>query len=624
MYRICFSPLPQPPNNKTANMVAVPQVGLERLLRLVQSIVLILHYHPFLLSLAIWLWSQFSPSPLPLPSQTHLHVGPDDPNHKNDDRWDDYWDDFRDDFQDDDAEDSGHDQLTAGFPPTKPAPPSTFRVLRGLNTRLALVRRFVRAFRFLDGFLSAYRLFQSLNQSAASASPPGRRGRPRSSTRSARSRSTSIRPSFKTKAQKTTPTRWTLKAVLTLLSETTNSSYLLLESLTLLNAFSIPGLSSLVWSPEACSFLETWASKFWFVALVASAFASLMHILDVLTGKAQAEKEKEDAAAAAAAEAAEEKHHLVGQKEREFLRENEFRNANGFTTPPVPASMYDSYSSMDGGSFYGAGGEGELRQRGPLTRSMVKSTSNSPTNSFYGGVPPTPVSPTSSFYMVPGGATTPARPPTSSPAGTWLVVGPHGHGSSSATRERSTQRRRGRSLHRRGDHTAVLATAAAVQNLTPSSSSSSSSSSFSSANIAPSPWIKSSVNSDIPTASSSFSSPPSTAILGWRSWLHKKLASTTSTMHHLLPLYSRQELRRLVLRLAADILDLAIPGSATGWIPLDQPTVSVAMLGSTLLTGWEVWRRCWDRAVADRTRARGSGSGRERGRGRRVVIVAAG
>ncbi len=46
------------------------------------------------------------------------------------------------------------------------------------------------------------------------------------------------------------------------------------------------------------------------------------------------------------------------------------------------------------------------------------------------------------------------------------------------------------------------------------------------------------------------------------------------------------------LRLVADVLDLAVPGSVVGWVPLGQGTVAWCMLGSTVLTGWEVWERC--------------------------------
>jgi hypothetical protein len=56
---------------------------------------------------------------------------------------------------------------------------------------------------------------------------------------------------------------------------------------------------------------------------------------------------------------------------------------------------------------------------------------------------------------------------------------------------------------------------------------------------------------------------------------------------------------KVVRRLVADVMDLSVPGSVVGWIPLDPGTVGLLMLGSTVLTGMEVWERCGkDVAVA--------------------------
>jgi hypothetical protein len=54
-------------------------------------------------------------------------------------------------------------------------------------------------------------------------------------------------------------------------------------------------------------------------------------------------------------------------------------------------------------------------------------------------------------------------------------------------------------------------------------------------------------------------------------------------------------------RLVADILDLPVPGSVVGWVNVDSGTVGIVMLGSTLLTAWEVWDRC-GRELAGSTR----------------------
>ncbi|KAK8069026.1 hypothetical protein PG994_005642 [Apiospora phragmitis] len=43
---------------------------------------------------------------------------------------------------------------------------------------------------------------------------------------------------------------------------------------------------------------------------------------------------------------------------------------------------------------------------------------------------------------------------------------------------------------------------------------------------------------------------------------------------------------------AASALDIVLPGTAVGWINLDQGPVGVAMFITTILTGMEVWERC--------------------------------
>lgn len=55
---------------------------------------------------------------------------------------------------------------------------------------------------------------------------------------------------------------------------------------------------------------------------------------------------------------------------------------------------------------------------------------------------------------------------------------------------------------------------------------------------------------------------------------------------------SVQKKRKVLRRVVADVMDLAVPGSAVGWVPLSPGTVGVLMFGSTVLTGLEVWERC--------------------------------
>jgi hypothetical protein len=58
--------------------------------------------------------------------------------------------------------------------------------------------------------------------------------------------------------------------------------------------------------------------------------------------------------------------------------------------------------------------------------------------------------------------------------------------------------------------------------------------------------------------------------------------------------------RRIVRRLAADALDLFVPGAVIGWVPASAGTVGLAMLGSTYLTGLEIWERCGREIAAAR------------------------
>ncbi|KAM7185962.1 hypothetical protein V8F33_012089 [Rhypophila sp. PSN 637] len=50
--------------------------------------------------------------------------------------------------------------------------------------------------------------------------------------------------------------------------------------------------------------------------------------------------------------------------------------------------------------------------------------------------------------------------------------------------------------------------------------------------------------------------------------------------------------RRIGRRVIADLLDLALPGTVVGWVEMGSGMVGVCMLGSTWLTGLEVWERC--------------------------------
>ncbi|KAK3401968.1 peroxisomal biogenesis factor 11-domain-containing protein [Sordaria brevicollis] len=49
---------------------------------------------------------------------------------------------------------------------------------------------------------------------------------------------------------------------------------------------------------------------------------------------------------------------------------------------------------------------------------------------------------------------------------------------------------------------------------------------------------------------------------------------------------------RILRRIVADLLDIPQPGAVVGWTPFLPGTVGVMMIGSTLLTGMEVWDKC--------------------------------
>jgi hypothetical protein len=68
----------------------------------------------------------------------------------------------------------------------------------------------------------------------------------------------------------------------------------------------------------------------------------------------------------------------------------------------------------------------------------------------------------------------------------------------------------------------------------------------------------------------------------------------------------RERKRRAFRRVVADAMDLAVPGSVVGWVPLGPGMVSSLMLESTVLTGMEVWERCGREAAAAKAALAGS------------------
>ncbi|KAL2119680.1 hypothetical protein VTJ04DRAFT_6641 [Mycothermus thermophilus] len=66
---------------------------------------------------------------------------------------------------------------------------------------------------------------------------------------------------------------------------------------------------------------------------------------------------------------------------------------------------------------------------------------------------------------------------------------------------------------------------------------------------------------------------------------------------------------KIVRRMVADVLDLGLPGSAVGWVPLGQEAVAWLMVGSTVLTGLEVWERCGRELEERKRRAAAASAG---------------
>lgn len=54
----------------------------------------------------------------------------------------------------------------------------------------------------------------------------------------------------------------------------------------------------------------------------------------------------------------------------------------------------------------------------------------------------------------------------------------------------------------------------------------------------------------------------------------------------------RRKMGRLTRKLAAELLDIVIPAWSTGLADIELGTVAVAMVFSTILTGYDVWERC--------------------------------
>ncbi|KAI0388868.1 hypothetical protein F5Y17DRAFT_172023 [Xylariaceae sp. FL0594] len=120
-----------------------------------------------------------------------------------------------------------------------------------LTKNIALARRYIRVFRFLESFSSAYQSFSSL---LSSPDPT---------------------PTQKKKPSRLARTR--VEIHLDILSKTFNGLYLLFEASTLVDATGIP-----VWGTATERVLSVEAQRFWFASLLCSGLAGVVRIVKVI------------------------------------------------------------------------------------------------------------------------------------------------------------------------------------------------------------------------------------------------------------------------------------------------------------------------------------------------------
>ncbi|KAI1801301.1 peroxisomal biogenesis factor 11 [Daldinia bambusicola] len=148
-----------------------------------------------------------------------------------------------------------------------PSPATTRVVLKTLNQRLALARRFFRLFRFLDSFNAAQKLSSKLSatQDKKGAAPRGFVSR--------------VHP-------------W-----IDVFAKTFMGMYLLLEASTIVDALQVPGLA--IWTAERERTISIEAQRFWLFSLVCSAVYNVLEISFTIsasppasTGKSAASEKK--------------------------------------------------------------------------------------------------------------------------------------------------------------------------------------------------------------------------------------------------------------------------------------------------------------------------------------------
>lgn len=61
---------------------------------------------------------------------------------------------------------------------------------------------------------------------------------------------------------------------------------------------------------------------------------------------------------------------------------------------------------------------------------------------------------------------------------------------------------------------------------------------------------------------------------------------------------ARAKIPALARRVVSDALDITLPGSVVGWVPVSSGTVGSAMFVTTVLTSVDIWERCGREVVS--------------------------
>ena len=154
----------------------------------------------------------------------------------------------------------------------KPPPPPSAAVLRGiligLARHLALARRFLRFFRFLESFSAAHKLY--LEISGDSPAQPGEHQKEKNP------------PSRRRRGAAIHAEQW-----LDVLARSFNGMYLLLEASVLADALGIEGFAP--WGPVAAARVSREAQRFWLFALLCGLLSGVLRIFAVFAHTAVSE-----------------------------------------------------------------------------------------------------------------------------------------------------------------------------------------------------------------------------------------------------------------------------------------------------------------------------------------------